>query len=103
MMRRLMFLTTASAILAFSMGPLTARAAEGEGHGGEHGGSHVTKEEVHVGPNKEVHKEVHVEHHEGVWVPPKDIPHEGGVSIFGGQEHRPDGWRYRYDNGKSWW
>src|SRR5262249_55426736 len=38
----------------------------------------------------------------GLHVPPKDIPHEGGVSIFGGKEHRPDEWRYRHENG-GWW
>ena len=99
-MRRIMFLTTASAILALSMGNLVARAAEGEGHGGQHGGAHAEggHEGAHVGPNSGVH----VENHGVVRVAPNHIPHEGDVSIFGGKEHREDGWRYRYENG-AWW
>ena len=45
----------------------------------------------------------HVEPHKGAWVPPKEIPDEGGVSIFGGTEHRPDGWRYKYEKGEWWY
>ncbi len=98
-MRRLMFLTTASAIVAVSMGTATARAAEGEGHGSDHGKVRQGGEEnAHPSP-KPVLRE---EGHGPVRLPPKDIPKEGGVSIFGGKEHRPDEWRYRYDNG-AWW
>jgi hypothetical protein len=102
-MRRRMFLTTASAIVVLCAGTLTAVAAEGEGHGGEHGGEHGVphaggKEDVHVDP----HSVLHGDNHVGIRLPPKEIPHEGGVSIFGGTEHRPDGWRYRYENG-AWW
>ncbi len=96
-MRRIMFLTTASAIVALSLGALTAIAAEGEGHRDEHGGPRG-RDDVHVDP----HSVMHGDHHGVYRVPPREIPHEGGVSIFGGKEHRPDGWRYRYENG-AWW
>ena len=97
-MRRLMLLTAASAILALSMGPATARAAEGEGRG-DHGKVRQGGEDnAHPVP-KPVLRE---EGHGPVRLPPKDIPKEGGVSIFGGTEKRPDGWRYRNENG-VWW
>ena len=98
-MRRIMFLTTASAIVALSTGISLARAAEGEGHRDEHGPPRVEeRHDVHVDP----HSVVRGDHRGVVRVPPREIPHEGGVSIFGGKEHRPDGWRYRYENG-AWW
>jgi hypothetical protein len=95
-----MFLTTASAIVALSTGISQARAAEGEGHRDEHGPPPRAEErhDVHVDP----HSVMHGDHRGVVRMPPKEIPREGGVSIFGGKEHRPDGWRYRYENG-AWW
>jgi len=94
-----MFLTTASAILALSLGSSMARAAEGPSHSGEGGKAHSGGESgVHPAPNSGAHAETR----EGRRAPPSDIPHEGGVSIFGGTEHRPDGWRYRYEKG-AWW
>jgi hypothetical protein len=98
MMRRVMLLSAASAILAFSLGGSIAYAAGGDHRGNEgpksQGGE---KNGVHSEPNSAAHEGGH-----GRRVPPSDIPHEGGVSIFGGQEHRPDGWRYRNEHG-SWW
>jgi hypothetical protein len=70
-----MLLSAASAVLAFCLGSPAARAAEGPHKGNEGHGLHV---------------------------PPSEIPHEGGVSIFGGKEHRPDEWRYRNEHG-AWW
>jgi hypothetical protein len=95
-MRRIMLLTTGSAILALSLGTSLARASEGDGH------------DEHVPPRYEERHDAHYDHsvmhgdHRVVRVPPRDIPHEGGVSPFSGTEHRHDGWRYRYDNG-AWW
>ncbi|HEX3998523.1 MAG TPA: hypothetical protein VHX65_08245 [Pirellulales bacterium] len=98
-MRRLVFLTAASAILAMAAGLSSAHAAEGEGHGG-HGPVRNGGEGVHAGPTKSAE---HMETHKGPWVPPKEIPHEGGVSIFGGKEHNPGDWRYRYEHGEWWY
>jgi hypothetical protein len=91
-----MLLAVASAILALCVGNPMARA-EGPGHSGEGGKAKPGGESgTHEGT------ENHGESHEGRRMPPSDIPHEGGVSIFGGTEKRPDGWRYRHEH-DSWW
>jgi hypothetical protein len=107
-MRRIMFLTTASAILAMSAG--TSMAREGEGGGGGARGAEgaraggegvhvgVGNTEVHVGPNTGVH----VETRGGARVAPSAIPHEGDRSAFERSGRGRDSWRYRYDNG-AWW
>lgn len=95
-----MLLSVASLVLTLSTTSSTALAAEGGQHGGEHGSARSGgKEGAPAAPMKSGE---HMEAHKGSWVAPKEIPHEGGVSIFGGTEHRPDGWRYRYENG-GWW
>lgn len=98
-MRKFMFLLAASAAVALSTGVVAARAAEG-GHG-EHGGPGAGGEAVHPAPSTAPHVEAHDNH--GKHVPPSVTPHEGDVSIFGGKEHREDGWRYRYENGEWWY
>ena len=100
-MRRLLFLATATAILAFAVRGSTARAAEGQGHGGDHGPAKAGGAEgAHAGPMKLGERgDTHI----GIRLPPKEIPHEGGVSIFGGKEHHPDEWRYKYEHGEWWY
>ncbi len=90
-MRRLMILTTACAIFAYCVGAASAAEGEHRNNGGAKGvsGKDEGHGESHGGPQVQR-------------VPPKEIPHEGGVSIFGGKEHRPDEWRYRYEHG-GWW
>jgi hypothetical protein len=86
-----------SIVLLLIGGAARANAAEGQSHGGEHAPPppHMSgPQTAHVNPELKGHTTIHVA--------PKDIPHEGGVSIFGGTEHRPDGWRYRYEKG-VWW
>src|SRR5580700_9823351 len=106
-MRRLMFLTTASAILAVSAG--TSMARDGDGGGPARGpeGARAGGEGVHVGVgNTEAHAGpntgAHVETRGGARVAPSVIPHEGDRSAFEGTARGRDGWRYRYDNG-AWW
>ena len=98
-MRRLILLTAAGAIMAFCVGRPMAHAADGPGRGGEGGkGKNGPDQGPRSGPKAETHGETH----EGRRLPPSEIPHEGGVSIFGGTEKRPDGWRYRYEH-DGWW
>ncbi len=104
-MRHVMLLTTASAILAFSAGPVLAR---GEGGGGREGGGGGG--EIHAGGGEGVHvaepnAQVHVVPNAGVsgngghrFVAPRETPREGERSEYAGA----NGWRYRYNNG-AWW